>query len=61
MKCNDINFRYIKRLPPRDDKEVTRVSFKLTVPISAFHKTISEESWPPGMSIKVFTQHTNNA
>ena len=46
MKCNDINFRYIKRLPPRDDREVTRASFKLTVPISAFHKTISEESWP---------------
>ena len=43
MKCNDINFRYIKQLPPRDDREVTRASLKLTVPISAFHKTISEE------------------
>ena len=46
IKSNDINFRYIMRLPPRDDREVI---FKLTVPISTFHKTISEESWPLGI------------
>ena len=34
--------------------------FNLTVPISAFHKTISEESWPPGIFIMVFMQHINN-
>ena len=34
--------------------------FNLTVPISAFHKTISEESWPPGIFNMVFMQHINN-
>ena len=39
--------------------EMTGKLHVLTVPISAFDKTISEESWPPGIFIRVFTQHTN--